>query len=220
MADSSHEPKKKRGRPKKGDNASKPTTAKQRGRPRKNNLANATGAAAKRKRGRPRKNHDAIAVAPNGPPRRKRGRPPKIAQDFGTHRGDKRRSAALVLLDHSSPYGNDAEAPSPRSQNQLGELKSGLEHELDVFLAFLPAVLDKLRIRFERRIEALRSAMHKHAKEAGGDHDKVTDELTAAIQKAAGRLASFRAEGNHGAADIARLAKRLDRVLKRLGNDK
>ncbi|HMZ52008.1 MAG TPA: hypothetical protein PKH51_02455 [Candidatus Sumerlaeota bacterium] len=223
MADSSQEPKKKRGRPKKVQPTPKPAPAKKRGRPRKNTIANTTAPAAKRKRGRPPKLLNAAAAnhtATVGPPRRKRGRPPKIAQDFAAHREDKRRSTASLLLNNASFSGKSPDGVPPEHQ-QLHELKSGLDYELDVFLQFLPSVLDKLRIRFERRIEALREALHKHAKETSGDDcEHAADELTAVIQKAAGRLASFRAEGNHGAGDIARLAKKLDRVLKRLDNAK
>ena len=222
MADSSQEPKKKRGRPKKVQPTPKPAPAKKRGRPRKNTIANTTAPAAKRKRGRPPKLPNAVAnhAATAGPPRRKRGRPPKIAQDFAAHREDKRRSTASLLLNNASSSGKSPDGVPPEHQ-LLHELKSGLDYELDVFLQFLPSVLDKLRIRFERRIEALREALHKHAKETSGDDcEHTADELTAVIQKAAGRLASFRAEGNHGAGDIARLAKKLDRVLKRLDNAK
>ncbi|MCC6547626.1 hypothetical protein IT570_10710 [Candidatus Sumerlaeota bacterium] len=213
MADSSQEPKKKRGRPRKAESSPKPAPAKKRGRPRKNTIANTTAPAAKRKRGRPPKISTAQAPPPVGPPRRKRGRPPKIAQDFAAHREDKRRSATLVLPDHTR-----LRHPDSSVANHADELKSGLEQELDHFILFLPVILDKLRIRFERRIEALRSALHAHAKEGSDDHSAVEDELTAVIQKAAGRLASFRAEGNHGAGDLARLAKKIDRALKRLGN--
>ena len=238
-------PRRKRGRPRKHPlpDPGSPQVKRGRGRPRKHPLPDPNAPQVPRKRGRPPKDRSVQELSEAiTAPLRKRGRPPKFALDFAAGREDKRRTAASLLLsnqpqapgapasppaaplsagDQPTPPLQETEGGAPPRADDLAhyrllELRAGLESELDVFLEFLPKLLERVYARIERRIELLRDKLDQRASELKSFDDEESDAVIKAIQKAAGKLAAFRAEGRHGAADLAKLAHKLDKVMRRL----
>lgn len=179
-----------------------------RGRPRKHPLPASSGSEtpAKRPRGRPRKHP---LPAPDAPKRR-RGRPPKIARDSAASRAGTRRTPPPTPTPAKRPAADEAQF------FRLIELKAALDSELIVFSQAFPNFLERLRTRIEGQLNELRERLRSRLSLIKSPDDLPHKSLLNLIQKTAARFASFRSDHPQNLDDLARLSRRLEKTLRRL----